>query len=302
MSAFRPAALLAAALAAASPAHSQDASGDNPAAAPQAGPEGDVTVTGTLERDREIRDFVGALTPVPMTGQLSRFEDQICPTVLGLSGPLRAAAIARMRRVATTVGLRVNRGRCRPNVLLMVTRDKRALIQTLVSRFPHFFGEEENSPRRILAEPGPAAAWHAAAELNADGRALPAQGGFTVNRTTRRASRISAPTRPAFFAAAVVVERQALTGLSVNQLADYAMMRALARTDPHRLPAGSRRSILTVLEAPMGSEIPTTLTRWDLGFLRGLYGSTANLRAPQQRGEIQRRVARELDGPEGSRN
>ena len=47
----------------------------------------------------------------------------------------------------------------------------------------------------------------------------------------------------------------------------------------------------------MGSEVPITITRWDLGFLRGLYGGQANLRAPQQRGDIQRRVASELAMP-----
>jgi hypothetical protein len=120
------------------------------------------------------------------------------------------------------------------------------------------------------------------------------QGGFSVNRTTRRASRIVAPVRAVLLAAAVVVERDALDGLSTTQLADYALMRALGRVDPHRLTGASPSTILRVLEAPMGSELPGSLTRWDLGFLRGLYGSQANLYAPAHRGEISRRVAAEL--------
>ena len=237
MSAYRRAVLLAVLLAA-GPAAAQP----TPAPAAQPSSQADVVVTGTLEREQEVRDFVRALTPGPANGQLARFEDSICPGVFGLSGPLREAVLSRMRRVSEAAGLRIATGDCRPNVLLMVTRDKRALIQALVNSHPHFFGEEENSPRRILAEPGAAAAWHATAELNADGRALPAQGGFRVNQTTRQPGRITEATRPAFFAAAVVVERQALAGLSVNQLADYALMRALARTDPHQLPPASPRS------------------------------------------------------------
>ena len=119
-----------------------------------------------------------------------------------------------------------------------------------------------------------------------------------VNRTTRPQTRLNAAARPIFTAAAVVVERDALTGLSTTQLADYALMRALARADPHRLTASSPATILRVLEAPMGSELPVTLTRWDLGFLRGLYASRDNLYATAQRGEIRRGVAAELDGPE----
>lgn len=296
MSAFRPAALLAALLAA-GPVAAQTTP------APSVTPDSEVTVTGTLEREQEIRAFVRALTPGPMTGQLARFEESICPAVYGLASPVKEAVVARMRRVSEAVGLTLATGDCRPNILLMITRDKGTLIQRLVNTHPHFFGEDpENNPRRLVSEPGPAAAWHATAEVNADGRALPVQGGFRVNQTTRRSGRITEATRPAFFAAAVVIEQSVLPGLSVNQLADYALMRALARTDPHQLAPGSQRTILSVLEAAPDAEVPPTLTHWDMGFLRGLYASTANLRTPQQRGEIQRRVASELDGPEGARN
>jgi hypothetical protein len=288
------------ALAAATPAFAQAPAPATPpaGAAAQTPPssEQDVIVTGTLEREQEIRDFVGALTgSAPMTGQISRFEDSICPGVYGLNGQARETVRNRMRQVAAYVGLRVSGPNCRPNVLLMVTRDKRAFLGELADRHPEFFDEEEFSPRRVIAQPGPVAAWQATISLSAVGQPLPVQGGFGVNRSMRSQSHITAATRPVFTASAVVVEANALTGLSTIQLADYALMRGLARTDPHRLPAGSPPSILTAIEAPMGSEVPVTITRWDLGFLRGLYASTANLRAPQQRGEIGRRIGTELD-------
>lgn len=297
MPAFRSAALLAAALASASPALAQDP--------PQRAPQADVVVTGTPARDREeeIRDFVRALTPAPMTGQLGRFETRICPVAMGLTGPMRTAVENRMRRVAAAVGLPVGGDGCRPSVLLMITRDKRALIEALAARYPHYFGDApESNPRRLARAPGPAAAWHATAMIDADGRAVSMEGEVNVNQTNRPGTRIAQATRPTFIAAAVVIEQGALPGLTVNQLADYAMMRALARTDPRQLTAASPRTILSVLEAAPDAEVPTTLTRWDLGFLRGLYASTANLRATQQRGEIQRSVAAELDGREGARN
>jgi hypothetical protein len=78
-------------------------------------------------------------------------------------------------------------------------------------------------------------------------------------------------------------------------------MRALARTDPGRLPASAPPTILRVLDAAAESEVPLSLTRWDLGFLRGLYASRANLNATAQRGEIVRAVdaeVRRLDGTE----
>jgi hypothetical protein len=262
-----------------------------------------VVVTGTLEREQEIRDFVGALTrSAPMTGQISRFEDAICPAAYGLSQPVRETIVNRMRQVAAYVGLRIANAGCRPNLVLMVTRDKRAFLGQLADRYPQYFDEDDYTPRKVIAQPGPVSAWQATIELNADGQPLTVQGGFGVNRTTRSQSRITASTRPVFTAAAVVVESDALTGLSTIQLADYALMRGLARTDPHRLPANAPPSILTAIEAPMGSEVPVTITRWDLGFLRGLYASQANLRAPQQRGDIARHVGAELDRAANGQN
>jgi len=305
MSAFKPAFVLAAAaLVAAVPALAQPARPTGPAAhATPPSDEQDVIVTGTLEREQEIRDFVGALTQsAPMTGQIARFEDAICPGVYGLNGQARETVRNRMRQVAAYVGLRVAGPNCRPNLLLMVTRDKRAFLGALADRHPEYFDEEEYSPRRVIAQPGPVAVWQATIELSADGQPLSVQGGFGVNRSTRSQSHISASTRPVFTASAVVVEAGALTGLSTIQLADYALMRGLARTDPHRLPANAPPSILTAIEAPMGSEVPITITRWDLGFLRGLYGGQANLRAPQQRGDIQRRVASELNRAANGQN
>jgi hypothetical protein len=269
---------------------------------PQPGSQPDIVVTAERERGEQVRDFVAALAEAPGNGQLSRFEDSICPAVFGLSGPLREAVVNRMRNVAAAVGLTVAGGRCTPNLLLMVTADKRAFIQALAQRSPQYFTDEgENRARRVAAQPGSASAWHAEVRLNADGRALPMQGGVAVNQTGRAQSRIAASARPAFVAAAVVVEREALTGLSATQLADYALMRALARTDPGRLPASAPPTILRVLDAPADSEVPVSLTRWDLGFLRGLYASRANLNAAAQRGEIVRAVdaeVRRLDGTE----
>jgi hypothetical protein len=80
-------------------------------------------------------------------------------------------------------------------------------------------------------------------------------------------------------------------------LADYAAMRLFARLNPAKLPAPSPPTILSVLEAPMGSEVPITMTEWDVGLLRGLYASSSNLRASGQRSQISQQVIKELEKP-----
>lgn len=272
---------------------------------PQEGGGSEIVVTGTRELEGQIRDFVAALTGGQYGTQLSRFERAICPMAIGLPEAQRTFVAHRMRQVAEAGGIAVGREQCTPNVLVVVTRDKRAFIEALQRQHSYYFGELSRREVRRLAElPGPAVAWQVqGSPVNAAGQELNREGatGLYVNRTTTSPSRITAAARPQFAAAMVIVEAGALVGLSTTQLADYAAMRAYARVDPTRLAATQAPTILTVLEAPMGSAVPLTLTRWDLGFLRGLYESPPNLTAAADRSAIRRTVEDELAQPESPR-
>ncbi|HEX8381497.1 MAG TPA: hypothetical protein VF619_13230, partial [Allosphingosinicella sp.] len=176
-----------------------------------------------------------------------------------------------------------------------------ALMQGLARRYPHFFTTvSRGEMRRLMKGEGPAAAWQMQGPmLNADGREIGEEEGVAANRTGRAASRISTAVRPQFAAAVVVVERSALDGLTTTQLADYAAMRLFARTDPERLATSAAPTIVTILEAPMGSPVPLTLTEWDLAFLRGLYSGSNNLYAASRRSEIGNRIAGALQREAG---
>ena len=291
---------LGAALLAAAPAVAQEP--------PRQGEGSEIVVTAT-DVEVQIRDFVDALTQAPPRGQLSRFERRVCPAAIGIPAGQKQAVVSRIRRVAEAAGLKVGGPRCVPNVLLMVTSDKRAFLEALRRKHDYYFGDLTPSQvRRLVREPGPATAWQLQGPPRDSDGVEQSQGGeanlpgaeYYVNRSTRLASRVTPAARPHFQAAAVVVEARALEGLTTIQLADYAAMRAFARTDPARLPAGAPATILKVLEAPMGSEVPVTLTDWDLGFLRALYSSSDNLYAAAQRTEMRRRMAEELEGTDKS--
>jgi hypothetical protein len=118
-----------------------------------------------------------------------------------------------------------------------------------------------------------------------------------LNRTMRAQSRMTAASRPHFKAAFVVVESSALKGLTVKQAADYAAMRAFANTNPHKLAGSSVPTILNILDAPMNSQVPITMTEWDLAFLRALYASPLNLYAGANRAGIARHVSKEVQQP-----
>jgi hypothetical protein len=140
--------------------------------------------------------------------------------------------------------------------------------------------------RRLANGPGPAAAWHVKGMLTKDGTIVPKIGRRYINEGTDTPSRLSPQTRPHFLAAVVVVELDALAGLSTTQLADYAALRAFTEADPARLTDSGAPTILTILDKPVGSEVPLSLTQWDLSFLTSLYASSNDAYANRQRSEM----------------
>lgn len=273
-------------------------------AAPDRGREAapEIVVTGDRAVQRRVRSFVAALAPAPASGQLARFETPVCPIALGLGAGERAAVERRLRAVAAAAGMAVAPPGCAASALLVVVDDKSRFVEALRLRHRRFLGSLGPGEIRRLAEgPGPAAAWQQIESVTA--RGLPVNGAQSSpgriesqNFSIEPPSRIVAAVRPVIQASALVVERHALRGLTATQLADYAAMRLFARTEPSRLDGSAAPTIVTILEAPMGSAVPLTLTAWDLGFLRGLYASPPNVYSGVQRAAMAREIARQLEG------
>lgn len=274
-----------------------------PASAQQAQPQdpraSEIVVTGT--RDEQVRDFVRILTP-PQTRSIPRLIDEFCPVAVGLLAQQNEAVSARLRQVAAAVKVKVAAPDCVPNALVVVTRDKGKFIRALAGQRPESFGPmTPRTIRRLARSEGPAAAWHLIGPTDSSGIPLRWDEVLQayVNDSSEAGSRIHSTGYLAFDASVVVVETESLAGLTATQLADYAAMRLLAKVHPDRLPAPSPPTILTVLEAPMGSAIPITLTKWDLGLLRGLYtGSSRTLIAGAQRSQIVRQIKEDLEQEE----
>jgi hypothetical protein len=278
-----------------------------PAAAQETAQTADsqIVVTGKRDLDREVADFVEALTPKAGKDQLGRFETAICPATMGFSANQQRAIVERLRSVARAAKIEVAGPGCRANLVVLAAHDKRALIEMLARRHPQYLGELSSFEiRRLARGPGPAAAWYIAGPpRTADGTDLSTgsyQGkgaGFYVNRGSRAGSRVTAPVRPQMAVAVLVIENQALVGLTTTQIADYAAMRTLLRADPVALAGSATPTILKILDAPMGSDVPVTLTSWDLGMLRAYYASPLNVRAAAQRSAIRRQLGDTIATP-----
>lgn len=263
---------------------------------PDSPPSDAIVVQGVRDQGKEVSRFVDALTAAPVLGQLSRFNWAVCTAAVGLGEAQNNAVARRMADVAREAAIAVAKPGCHPNVLLIVARDKRELIDRLGRKYPAYFeGVSSAEVKRLLRDRSPAAAWHVEGRVDADGIALRHDiDGRYIDERTDTPSRLTTASRPHFIASIVVVEIGALGGLTTTQLADYAAMRAFARTDPRRLGKSAAPTILAALEAPMNSPVPVTLTEWDLAFLKSLYTSSPDRTATSQRNEMKRIVRREV--------
>jgi len=265
-----------------------------PAPPPSPADSNQIVVEGVRQRDKAIHDFVTSVTPAPIGGgQLRRYQTAVCPAAVGLPEEQNRRVAARLADVARAVGIPLAPAGCGPNALVVVVDNKDEFVAGLRQQYPDYFYDAVYGRKDPPREQGPAIAWHVEGLLTADhipAAKDPVWHYYMVSSTD--SSRLRPQAIPHFMSGVVVIERRALAGLSVTQLADYAAMRLYATTDPTHLRAGAS-SILGVLDAPVGTPIPITLTSWDLSFLRSLYTTDDRQFANRQRNEIERAVSRD---------
>lgn len=208
----------------------------------------------------------------------------------------------RMRQVAAAIPTPVAAEPCTANILVLIGGDKSDILQGLKKQFPELVrGVSRSQMKEMEASPRPVAAWQTLDRMGSDGMPLAvARMGsgadpVRVVRTVGSPSRISDLTRPYFVSSVVVVESNALDDVSTRQLADFALMHALAPIDATRdadLPA---RSILGLFEPQSDPETaPQSVSRWDFAFLKSLYATENKYSASAQRGAIGREMQEQL--------
>jgi hypothetical protein len=252
----------------------------------------DVVVVGDPDLEKRTGAFVNALMPHrPGVQQIARFEKRICPAAVGVTSTQKLLINKRIREIVARAGIRVAAAKCQPNLIVIVTDDKRKLTRALANRHAAYLsGLSDRDVERLREAPGGAIAWRiAGAPLTADGAPV-----YGLNRTTRQASRITMPTRPQVAAGVIAIETESIYGLSTQQIADYAVMRTLLGSDPTALSATDVPTILKLFDTPASRAAPSGVTHWDIAALRAAYASRTDLRAPAQRSEVRRQLTRAL--------
>jgi hypothetical protein len=259
-----------------------------------------IVVTGTKTTSKTITRYVHNITST-VDDQIARFRQPICPASFGLPAAYNRVIEQRIRDDAARAGLRVAGERCDANVVLIVADDPGPLVEALRRERPQVFaGLDYNDVRQVLRSAEPVRTWHAIEPRGSDGRPLqrvmsvdgtPGGGnGMWVNPAASN-SRIQQNTQDDLVSSFVVIAAQAVDGLTLTQIADYAAMRTLAKT---RAPAGLTGPTILALFNKADSR-PSELTAWDRGYLRGLYRTSNTLAAHSQESAISGVIQRGLE-------
>jgi hypothetical protein len=264
-----------AALCAALPAAAQDVPAPDPG-------ESDTTivVTGKAREpsQREVSEQARELSRVGRfqlyEEALPRFETPLCPAVFGLRDDYAAEIVARIRLNATRLELPLGEADCAPNLLVAFMRDGRTFLAEFERKRPEMFRLVAASERdELLRQAAPVRVWTNIG-LRWTGNGPPPIGWPRARPSVRgQLARPAMPEARDILSAVVLFDEEAVVGMTLEQLADYATMRGLS----HTRPASGDEPMATILA--MFEDGTDELTSFDISYLRSLYYWKPNLSA-----------------------
>lgn len=297
--------------------------------APDPAPAADPTIVveGTAKTDAEIRNeaktFVRAVAAAPNSSdQLARWNEAICPKVIGALPDEEKPILERIREVAKDAGIKISkRKHCDPNILVAFTSDPSGVVREVFDRQPHRARSLPVAARSDLVEGAyPVRWWY---DLKMEGRygeapigdnpallnsldtmsARPgsAPGGSFAqsenqagNVSDYSSSMIGTKSRQSIGAATIVIDVNRVRKLSHDALASYVAMVALAplKLPPKPVPTPT----ITNLFRDTPDDRAEELTEWDRAYLAALYKVAANRSADVQRSSMTATIARHMRG------
>lgn len=285
-----------------------------------------IVVEGTRKTDAEIRTeaqtFVRAVAAGPGTAdQLARWNQPICPKVIGATPSEEKPVLERLREVATEAGIRISmRKSCDPNILIAFTDNPSGVVREVFEKRPQMARSVPVADRPGLIDGAyPVRWWY---DMKVEGRygevpigdnpallnSLDTHGGAGAapggsfaqsehqsgNVSDYNSSLIGSKSRQSIGAATVVVDVRRVRGLSEDALPSFIAMVALAPTKLPPRPVPTPTITNLFVDAPADRE--TDLTEWDRAYLAALYKVAANRSADIQRSSMTAQIAKNMRG------
>lgn len=255
-----------------------------------------IVVQGTRDQGRAASDYIDKVLPAGFDAAIGRFEEPLCPQIVGLPDALRDQVLGRIAEVAEAANIRINPDKCTPNMLIVIVDDKKALIEGMRhKKEAYLYGVGSDTIKSLENSSRPVAAWQISDVIGADGMPLRQDGdGFPRLFTTLPPSRMVMTTKKRLLGGIVVLEHRGLVGVTTRQLADYAMLRLLTTIGNSERPAPGSSVLSLFNDGVAPADAPPSLTWWDLAFLKALGDTRSDIAPDSQLSQIRTKMLREM--------
>ncbi|GAB5488463.1 MAG: hypothetical protein Pars2KO_20330 [Parasphingorhabdus sp.] len=277
----------------------------------------EIVVTGQKTKTEIIQELIVNQFNISRgsrhSGQYARFAAPICPSVGGL--PEKQAAIMedRIRDIAEVAELSVAPAKCKANLFVVAVDDGSKEIESLRKKRANLFISLSHRERdKIMESDGPVYSWKTTVAMSNGGRHSAKAGTIDIMADSLgeisvrgQRSHIKSKIQQSDFVGInysyLLIEKQALKDISLNQLADYAALVSLIDIDVNFDTPPPANSILSLFAGlPANQSNPGSISEGDMLMLRGLYKVPANVKAPLQRSAMLHTIDEALKSEDGS--
>ena len=283
----------------------------SPAAALASQPANEtIVVRGTrldpAEARQRAKDFVKSTGVANGQKQVARWVVPVCIKVIGVSGEQSAKVTSLMLGIAREANIAVAKENCDPNITVSFAPDAGQVVRQINSRRPHQLRELSRAEKeQLLNGQAPVRWWYATQMLDREGMsgnnispgwvsAGKSEGGaattdaitvggvgeMTSTQQYNSGSNVRTPTVRSLYGATVVIDAPKAGSTSIDAVAAYAAMVAFAEMNANEPPPDS------ILGLFKPDSVETSLTDWDLAFLKSLYRMPLDRRSRIQRGHL----------------
>lgn len=271
----------------------------NPVLAAEDPREPDIIVSGEVEDGSvdagEVRQQAHAVTTrgTVINEPLARFQDPVCVGVWGLSGESASFVIDRLYYNAEQAGIALDdTPGCAANVIVAFVADPQSEFRQLVAaRHQIVDGLTQDDRNRVTRTEGPVLAWYLVANRTDTGED---RSGHPPAFESTLTSRLNAGMRRDMVLSVVMIDSDLLADLDALALADYATMRALARTRPVEQGESATGTVLALFDDPVHA--PQSMTEFDRAYLASIYDGRATLPGQYALRDIDERMERDAAG------
>jgi hypothetical protein len=144
----------------------------------------------------QVREFVHSVSAIMPVGQLARWNQDICPGVVGATWQQAQQLIDQVARRAIALGLNVGRTGCAANLTILVTADAEHVVQAIYQQRRLSLINPNNVDGATLGEaalqdfvntPRPVRWWHIAVKTTDDGHVLTDRRAEPINQRSSAA-------------------------------------------------------------------------------------------------------------------